>query len=125
MQPLPSREPGMRIAPLPISHKSPTVAPTMAAMTEDRALTHPDRMGGRADHHTVLQYRRVVADAHRSAVRPHHQPLRQNRAGTDADLTEDHRRTGNLRPRLVNKKLVETHAGLTLLLAVRALRLMS
>ena len=31
MQPLPRREPGMRIAPLPISHKSPMVAPTMVA----------------------------------------------------------------------------------------------
>ena len=31
MQPSPSREPGMRMAPLPISHRSPTRAPTMVA----------------------------------------------------------------------------------------------
>src|SRR4051795_11023294 len=31
MQPSPSRAPGIRIAPLPISHRSPTVAPTICA----------------------------------------------------------------------------------------------
>jgi hypothetical protein len=105
----------------PGSNSGPGRVRTSASGT----LTHPDRVLGRADHHAVLQYRRVVADAYRSAVRPHHQPLRQDRAGTDVDLTEDHRRSRNLRPRLVNEKLVEAHAGLTLLLAVRALRLMS
>ena len=52
----------MRIAPLPISHKSPKVAPTMVArVTEDGALTHPDRMLTGAYHHPVLQARRRVA----------------------------------------------------------------
>src|SRR6204780_80640 len=83
------------------------------AMTEDGALAHPDGMFRRTDHHPVLQDGRVVADAHRSAVRAHHQALRQNRAGADVDLTQDYRRTGNLRLRLVNEHLIEAHGGLT------------
>jgi hypothetical protein len=59
-------------------------------------------------------------DQGRSAVRPHHQALRQNRAGTDVDLTEDHCRTSNLRLRLVNEHVIEAHGGLTVLLAIPA-----
>ena len=80
------------------------------AVAEDGALAHPDRMGGGADHHPVLQDGRVVADAHRSAMRAHHQALRQDRAGTDVDLTEDHRGSGDLGLGLVNEKVVEAHA---------------
>ncbi len=43
-------------------------------------------------------------------MRPHHQALRQDRAGTDVDLTEDHRGPGDLGLGLVNEKVVETHA---------------
>ena len=80
------------------------------AVTEDGALAHPDRMPGRADHYPVLQYGRVVAEAHRSAMRPHHQALRKNHASTDVDLTKDHRGSGDLGLGLVNEKVVETHA---------------
>src|SRR6478736_7655460 len=80
------------------------------AVAEDGALAYPDRMPGRADHHPVLQDGRVVADAHRSAVRPHHQALRQIRAGPDVDLTEEHRGSGDLGLGLINEKVVETHA---------------
>jgi hypothetical protein len=45
-------------------------------VAEDGALTYPDRMLRRADHHPVLQDGRVVADTHRGAVRPHDQALR-------------------------------------------------
>ena len=38
-------------------------------------------------------------------MRPHHQALRQNRAGTDVDLTEDHRGLGDLGLGLVNEKV--------------------
>src|SRR6185437_11119913 len=80
------------------------------AVTEDGALTHPDRMPGRADHHPVLQDGRVVADAHRSAVRPHHQALREIRAGPDMNLAEEHCGSGDLGLGLINEKVVETHA---------------
>jgi hypothetical protein len=42
-------------------------------------------MLGRADHHTVLQDGRVVADAHRCAVRPYDQALGEYRTGTTAE----------------------------------------
>src|ERR1700760_2522422 len=80
------------------------------AVTEDGALAYPDRMPGRADHHPVLQDGRVVADAHRSAVRPDHQALRQIHARPDVDLTEEHRGSGDLGLGLINEKVVETHA---------------
>ena len=86
-------------------------------MTENGPLPHPDRMLGRADHHPVLQDGRVVADAHRGIVRAHDQALRQDRAGADVDLAEDHRGTGDLRLRLVDDHLVEAHGGLTVLQA--------
>src|SRR6266699_3416966 len=72
---------------------------------------YPDRMGGRANHHSVLQDGRVVADAHRSAMRPHHQALRQDRARTDVDLTQHHRGAGYLGLGFVSEKLVEAHAA--------------
>ncbi len=62
----------------------------------------------------------MVADAHRGAVRPHDQALRQDRAGTDVDLTEDHRGSGDLGLGLANEDLVEAPGVLTVLLAVRA-----
>src|SRR6266851_330042 len=89
------------------------------AVTENGALTNPDRMPGRANYHPVLQYGRVVADAHCCAVCPHDQALRQYRARTDVGLTQKHCGAGDLRLGLVNEKLVEAH-GLTVLLAVRA-----
>ncbi|MGO8888697.1 MAG: hypothetical protein ACLQB1_03150 [Streptosporangiaceae bacterium] len=45
-------------------------------------------------------------------MRAHHQALRQDGAGTDVDLTEDHRGSGDLRLGLVNEKVIETHAPL-------------
>jgi len=42
-------------------------------------------------------------------MRSHRQALRQNGAGTDMDLTEDHRGPGDLGLGLINEKLVETH----------------
>jgi hypothetical protein len=89
------------------------------AVTENGPLPHPDRMLGRADYHPVLQDGRVVADAHRRAVRPHDQALRQDRAGPDVDLTQNHRRAGDLGLGLVHQHLVEAHGSLTVLLAVR------
>jgi len=53
-------------------------------------------------------------------LRPHHQALRQYRAGPDVDLTEDHRGAGDLGLGLVNEHLVEAQGVLTVLLAVRA-----
>jgi hypothetical protein len=86
------------------------------AVTENGALTHLDRMPGRADHHPVLQDGRVVANAHRGAVGPHHQALRQDRAGADVYVTQHHRRAGYFGLGLVNEKLIEAHGGLTVLL---------
>ena len=81
------------------------------AVTENGSLTHLDRMPGGTDHHPVLQDGRVVADAHRGAVRPHHQALRQDRAGADVYLAQNHRGAGDLGLGLVNEKLVEAHAA--------------
>ena len=88
-------------------------------VTEDGALTHPDRMLTGAYHHPVLQDGRVVADAHRGAVRARDQALRQDRAGADVDLAEDYRGTGDLRLQLVDDHLVEAHGGLTVLKVMR------
>ena len=85
------------------------------AVTENGALPHPDGMLGRADHHPVFQDGRVVADAHRRAVRPHHQALRQDRARTDVYVTQQHRGAGYLGLGFVSEKLVEAHSGLTVL----------
>jgi hypothetical protein len=79
------------------------------AVTEDGALPHPDGMFGRADHHSVLQDGRVVADAYCRAVRPHHQALGQDRAGADVYVTQHHRGAGYLGLGFVSEKLVEAH----------------
>jgi hypothetical protein len=78
-------------------------------VTEDGALTHPDRTLGGADHHPVFQDGRVVADAHRGAVRSHYQALGQDRAGPDVDVAEDHRGAGDLGLRLVIEHLIQAH----------------
>jgi len=91
-------------------------------VTENGALTHPDRVLGRADHHPVLQDGRVVADAHRCTVRSHHQALRQDRARADVGVTQHYRGAGYLGLRFVSEKLVEAHRGLTVLLVVRGVR---
>ena len=66
----------------------------------------------RCDHHRTL---RRVATASGGKAQPglgggpvssHHQSLRQNGAGTDADLTEDQRGPGDLGLGLINEKLV-------------------
>src|SRR5262249_56891121 len=67
-------------------------ADDQGAMTENGTLSDPDRMLGGADHHPVLQDGRIVPDAHRCAVRPHDQPLRQDRASAGVYLTQNHRR---------------------------------
>ena len=113
------------IAPGPITASSSMIsslsgADDRGAVTENGALTYPDRMLGRANRHPVLQDRRVVADAHRCPVRPHDQALRQYRAGPDMYLTQNDCGAGDLGPGVVNEQLVEAHGGLTVLLAVRA-----
>jgi hypothetical protein len=114
--PRPMRQPWI-IAPGPITASSSMIsslsgsADDRGAVAENGSLTHPDGMLGGADHHPVLQDGGVIADAHRRAVRPHHQALGQDHARTDVDLPQHHRRTGNLRPGLVGEKLVEAHAA--------------
>jgi hypothetical protein len=44
-------------------------------------------------------------------MRAHDQTLRQDRARADMDLTQHHRRAGDLGLGLVNGKLVEVHAA--------------
>ena len=51
----------------------------------------------------------MVADAYRSAMGPHDQALREDRAGSDVDVTEHHVRAGHLGLRLVDENLIETH----------------
>ena len=57
----------------------------------------------------------MVAYAHRAAVGPHNQTLRQYRARPDMCLTDDHSGIGDLRSRLVNQKPIEAHRDLTAL----------
>lgn len=58
-------------------------------------------------------YRRFGNPAHRCAVRPHHQALRQDRARADVYVTQHHRGAGYLGLGFVSEKLVEARGGLT------------
>jgi hypothetical protein len=46
-------------------------------------------------------------------VRPHHQPLRQDRTSADVDVAQHYRRTSDLRLGLVGEQLVEAHGRRT------------
>jgi hypothetical protein len=85
------------------------------AVSEDGALADPHRIPRRADHDTVFQHRRLVADAHRPAVRPDHQALGEYHASAYVDVAHDHGGPGDLWIGLVDGKLVEAHRDVTVL----------